>query len=101
MTTAAIPVMAHKLIPVGGSNAIIIPARLIKKLGLTSATEFEIVEVCDGIKLVPKRKGLEELVFPKVRRSELERVKLDLGPRVHISREEMEADERLKYILSR
>ena len=50
MRTAAIPVMAHKLIPVGGSNAIIIPARLIKKLGLTSATEFEIVEVSDGIK---------------------------------------------------
>lgn len=101
MTTTAIPVMAHKLIPVGNSNAIIIPARIIKKHGFTSATEFDIVEVSDGIKLVPKRKGLDDLVFPKVKRPELSEIVLDLQNSVKISREEIDADERLKYILSR
>lgn len=93
--------MAHKLIPVGNSNAIIIPARIIKKHHFTSATEFDIVEVSDGIKLVPKPKGLDALQFPRVKRSELSKIHLNLGPRITISHEEIEADERLKYILSR
>ena len=101
MTTIALPVMEHKLIPVGGSNAIIIPARIIKKHGFTSATEFDIIEVSDGIKIVPKRKTLDDLVFPKVKRSELEKIELNFGPRIQISQEEIDADERLKYILSR
>ena len=101
MTTAAIPVMAHKLIPVGNSNAIIIPARIIKKHGFTSATEFDIVEVSDGIKLVPKRKTLDDLVFPKIKRSELEKIELPFLHSVKITQEEIDADERLKYILSR
>lgn len=93
--------MAHKLIPVGNSNAIIIPARIIKKNRFTSATEFDIVEVSDGIKLVPKKKGLEDLVFPKVKRSELSKIKLDFVGSVKLTQEEIDADERLKYILSR
>ena len=101
MTTTAIPIMAHKLIPVGNSNAIIIPARIIKKHGFTSATEFDIVEVSDGIKLVPKRKTLDDLVFPKIKRSELEKIELGFGPRIRITQEEIDADERLKYILSK
>jgi antitoxin component of MazEF toxin-antitoxin module len=101
MTPAALPVMTHKLIPVGNSNAIIIPARIIKKHRFTSATEFDIIELNDGIKLVPKRKGLEDLVFPKIKKSELSKVKLDLGPRIAISQEEIQSDDRLKYILSR
>ena len=101
MTITTIPIMAHKLIPVGNSNAIIIPARIIKKHHFTSATEFDIVEVSDGIKLVPRPKGLDELQFPKVRRSDLSKIDLNLGPRITVSQEEMEADERLKYILSR
>ena len=101
MTTTAIPIMAHKLIPVGNSNAIIIPARIIKKHHFTSTTEFDIVEVSDGIKLVPRPKGLDELQFPKVKRSDLSKIDLNLGPRISISQEQMEADERLKYILSR
>ena len=101
MTTASIPVMSHKLIPVGNSNAIIIPARIIKKRGYTSATEFDIVEVSDGIKIVAKSKALDDLVFPKIKRSELERIELNLGPRIKITQEEIDADDRLKYILSR
>ena len=101
MTITTAPIMAHKLIPVGNSNAIIIPARIIKKHHFTSATEFDIVEVSDGIKLVPKPKGLDALQFPRVKRSELSKIHLNLGPRITISQEEIEADERLKYILSR
>lgn len=93
--------MAHKLIPVGNSNAIIIPARIIKKHRFTSTTEFDIVEVSDGIKLVPKNKGLDDLDFPKVKRSELSIIKLDFVGSVKLTQEEIDADERLKYILLR
>ena len=101
MTTTAIPVMAHKLIPVGNSNAIIIPARIIKKHRFTSATEFDIVEVSDGIKLVPKVRALDELCFPKVKRPELSETVKALKGAVKFSQEELEQDDRLKYILSR
>lgn len=101
MTTIAIPVMAHKLIPVGNSNAIIIPARIIKKHRFTSATEFDIVEVSDGIKLVPRNRALDELCFPKVRRPELSETVRSLKGSVKFSPEELEQDDRLKYILSR
>lgn len=50
---------------------------------------------------VPKRKTLDDLEFPKVKRSDLEKIELNLGPRVKISQEEIESDDRLKYILSR
>ena len=50
---------------------------------------------------VPKRKTLEDLAFPKVKRSDLEIIELNLGPRIKISQEEIESDDRLKYILSR
>lgn len=93
--------MAHKLIPVGNSNAIIIPARIIKKHNFTSATEFDIVEESDGIKLVPKPRTLDQLQFPRVKRSELSDVVLSLKGAVKLSEEEIAADERLQYILSR
>ena len=101
MTTTAIPIMAHKLIPVGNSNAIIIPARIIKKHRFTSDTEFDIVEVSDGIKLIPKRRALEDLQFPTVRRSELSGIHLGFQGVVKFTPEEIEADDRLKHILSR
>ena len=100
MTTTAIPIMAHKLIPVGNSNAIIIPARIIKKHRFTSATEFDIIEVSDGIKLIPKLRTLDELNFPTAKRSDLSGIELNLKGSVKFSQEELEADDRLKYILS-
>ena len=50
---------------------------------------------------VPKSKTLDDLEFPKVKRSDLEKIELNLGPRIKISQEEIESDDRLKYILSR
>ena len=93
--------MPHKLIPVGNSNAIIIPAKIIKKHQFTAATEFDIIEVSDGIKLVPKTQTLDELTFPRAPRPALsDRVRGLLGA-VHFSAEELAHDERLRDILSR
>ena len=50
---------------------------------------------------VPMRKTLDDLEFPKVKRSDLEKIELNLGTRIKISQEEIESDDRLKYILSR
>ena len=47
------------------------------------------------------RKTLDDLEFPKVKRSDLEKIELNLGTRIKISQEEIESDDRLKYILSR
>ena len=49
----------------------------------------------------PKRKTLDDLVFPKIKRSELEIIELPFLHSVKITQEEIDADERLKYILSR
>ena len=73
----------------------------IKKHLFTSSTEFDIVEENNGIKLVPKKEGLDDLAFPKVKRSELSTIKLDFVGSVKLTQEEIDADERLKYILSR
>ena len=93
--------MSLRLIPVGNSNAVIIPAHIIMKHRFTSATEFDIVEVSDGIKLVPKIRSLDELCFPKVKRPELSETVQRLKGAVKFSQEELEQDDRLKYILSR
>lgn len=73
----------------------------IKKHLFTSSTEFDIVDVSDCNKLVQKKKGLDDLIFPKVKRSELSKIKLDFVGSVKLTQEEIDADERLKYILSR
>ena len=73
----------------------------IKKHLFTSSTVFDIVDVSDCNKLVQKKKGLDDLIFPKVKRSELSTIKLDFVGSVKLTQEEIDADERLKYILSR
>lgn len=93
--------MAHTLIQVGNSNAIIIPARIIKKRKYTTQTEFDIIETSDGIKLVHRQQPLESLGFPKLQRPEIsDEVKAVSGV-VRFSEKELAEDERLKYILSR
>ena len=93
--------MAHTLIQVGNSNAIIIPARIIKKRKYTTRTEFDIVEVSDGIKLVHRPCGLDELPFPKVPKPALSEKVKRLRGAVVLTQEEIEQDERMQYILSR
>ena len=93
--------MSQNLIKVGNSNAIIIPARIIKKRGYTSLTEFDIIEVNDGIKLVHKTRKLEDLQFPRIARPVLSDKIKGLTRAVKFTPQQIENDERLKYILSR
>ena len=93
--------MAHNLIQVGNSSAIIIPARIIKKRNYTAKTEFDIVEVSDGIKLVQKTTPLENLIFPKIARPVISEEIKAISGKVKLSQEDIDKDERLQYILSR
>lgn len=93
--------MSHTLIQVGNSNAIIIPARIIKKRKYTLKTEFDIIETSDGIKLVHKPQTLDSIEFPKVPRPVISDEIKALNSVVRFSEEEIENDERLQYILSR
>lgn len=93
--------MAHTLIQVGNSNAIIIPAKLIKKRKYTNKTEFDIIEVSDGIKLVHKKNSLEQIQFPSVPRPSISDSIRAITGVVKFSKQDIENDERLKYILAR
>lgn len=93
--------MSHTLIQVGNSNAIVIPARIIKKRKYTAKTEFDIIETSDGIKLVHKPRTLEAIAFPKVARPAISGKVKSLNNVVRLSEDEIKEDERLQYILSR
>lgn len=93
--------MPHSLIQVGNSNAIVIPARIIKRRGYTTKTEFDIVETNDGIKLVHKLQPLDSLEFPRFTRPAISDKVQSLSGVVKLSEEEIEKDEKLQYILSR
>jgi antitoxin component of MazEF toxin-antitoxin module len=93
--------MAHSLIQVGNSKAIIIPARIIKKRKYDNDTQFDIVETAEGLRIVQVQKTLDTLSFPKVSKPVLSAKVKNLHNAVVISAEEIESDERLKYILSR
>lgn len=95
--------MSHTLIQIGNSSAIIIPARIIKKRKYTSKTEFEIIETTDGLKLVHKFTPPENLVFPKYEASDedIPEVVARMNGIVNLSKDEIEADDRLKHITSR
>lgn len=93
--------MAHRFIQVGNSTALIIPAKIVKKRGYDLQTEFDIIETTDGFKIVQKAANLDSLVFPKVTKPKLSDKIKELSGVVHFDQDEIEADERLKYILER
>ena len=93
--------MAHRFIQVGNSKALIIPAKIVKKRGYDLNTEFDIIETTDGFKIVQKAANLDSLVFPQVARPKISDKIKELTGVVHFEQEELEADERLKYILER
>lgn len=90
--------MAHSLIQVGNSKAIIIPAKIIHRKKYTDQTEFDIVETDDGIRLIHRKEALD---FPKINKIQPSPVVHSLMGSVSFSPEEIEEDERLKDILSR
>lgn len=93
--------MPHTLIQIGNSKALIIPAKIIKKRKYDSKTEFDIIETNDGFRIVQKNAGLEALTFPKASEPIITDKIKSLKGIARFTEEEIEQDERLKYILSR
>lgn len=94
--------MTLSVIRVGNSKAVIIPAKVLHKLNIQEGTELT-CDVEDGaIKLSKAPVALEQLYFPKVQLKEhnedIEKIQAN---RISFSKEEIEQDERLAYILSR
>lgn len=93
--------MSHNLIQIGNSKALIIPARIIKKRNYDNKTEFDIIETYDGFRIVQKKSGIESLKFPKVAKPAISDSLKKLKNVAKLTEDEIEKDERLKYILSR
>ncbi len=93
--------MAHKLIQIGNSKALIIPAKIIRAKKYDSKTEFDIIETADGLKIVQRHRSIESLEFPKVSDADISPKVRKLMGAVKFTHEEVEQDERLAYILSR
>ena len=95
--------MGQRLIQIGTSKGVIIPARLIKKRNYTENTEFEIIERGDGILLRAKAPSLDSLDWPKV---DLKTIPdkpdflKDFKP-VPWTEEEISRDPRLAYLLNK
>ena len=93
--------MAHTLVQIGNSKALIIPARIIRAKKYDSKTEFDIIETNDGFRIVQKYRSIESLEFPKVANTAISPKVRKLMGTVKFTTEEVEQDERLAYILSR
>lgn len=93
--------MSHTLVQIGNSKALIIPARIIKRRNYDNKTEFDIIETNDGFRIVQKKSGIESLKFPKVATPALSEKIKNLKKVAKFSADEIDQDERLKYILSR
>lgn len=93
--------MSHTLVQIGNSKALIIPARIIKRRNYDNKTEFDIIETNDGFRIVQKKSGIESLEFPKVAKPSISEKIKSLKNVARFTDDEIEQDERLKYILSR
>lgn len=93
--------MSHTLVQIGNSKAIIIPARIIKRRNYNSKTEFDIIETSEGLSIIHKKTALESLEFPKAAKPVISDKVKGLQSVVKFSDEELNQDERLKYILER
>lgn len=93
--------MSHTLVQIGNSKAIIIPARMIKRRNYDCKTEFDIIETNDGFRIVHKQPSLESLEFPKAAKPAISAKIKRLKGLAKFSADEIEQDERLKYILER
>ncbi len=93
--------MAHTLVQIGNSKALIIPAKIIKAKKYDSKTEFDIIETNDGFRIIRKHRSLDSLEFPKVSRPAISQKVRNLMGAVKFTPAELDQDERLSYILSR
>ncbi len=93
--------MAHTFVQIGNSKALIIPAKIIRAKKYDNKTEFDIIETNDGFRIVQKRHSLDSLTFPKTARPIISQKIKGITGVVNFTAEQLEQDERLKYILSR
>lgn len=94
--------MTTSLIRVGNSKAVIIPAKLLRKLNIDEDTELTLNEESGAIKIAKSQVSVEKLNFPKVVLSQRnEKVEAIFSHLVTIPQEDIDKDERLAYILQR
>lgn len=94
--------MTCSLIRVGNSKAVVIPAKILRKLNISEDTDLSLNEESGVITISKAPVPVEKLRFPKVvlsaRNEMVESMFADL---VTIPQEDIDRDERLAYILNR
>jgi len=95
--------MTIALTRIGNSKAVIIPAKILRKMNITENTVLELKESKDSIvisKTAAKKMDpvLPKVALPEILPEELEKFRNGL---ISFSKEEIAADERLSYILNR
>lgn len=94
--------MTSSLIRVGNSKAVIIPAKLLRKLDINDDTDLSLNEESGVITISKVPVPVDKLHFPKVSlKGESEELRKLRRNRISFTKEEIESDERLAYILSR
>lgn len=93
--------MPHNLIQIGNSKALIIPAKIVKKRNYDQHTEFDIIETNDGFRIVHKLPSTDALEFPKVARPTVSARLKGIISAAKLSLEDIDSDDKLKYLLSR
>lgn len=93
-------IQGKKMIKVGTSLALIIPAKTMRKMGLTIDSVFDIDDDGDVLVIRPRKSPVAGLALPKLSGP----IEIDEGLRsltgsVSFSEEELNHDERLKAIV--
>lgn len=95
--------MPVSLVKVGNSNAIIIPSKILKQMGLKENTKFELTLESDSLIQIRKVSSRLDPVFPKIKIPKVttQDMKLFFDDLMVIGSSERNEDERLAYILER
>jgi len=92
--------MASKLIHVGNSRALIIPAKMIRDLGIDDDTLLELTSENGGIFVKKKPRTIKDLNLPKLDKlPDISEELMRLGEGVSFTEEDWKNDERLEHIL--
>ena len=93
-------IQGKSLVKVGSSLALIVPSVLLKRLGLSADTVFDIDEKDDKIIVIPQKRQVNSLTLPKLSHPLTVDGNLkDIAGSVSFSGEEVRADARLAAIL--
>lgn len=96
--------MTVSLTTVGNSKAVIIPAKILKRLKITENSVLElVVDEKSGMVSLRKSGVKRDVVFPKVQIPEISEGEMQefMNTLFRVPEEDMASDERLQYILSK